>query len=273
MHEEHGLSIVRACKAVRLSRAAFYRQRIDWSQRDADLIEALNSVVAKYPRWGFWKCHDRLRLDGHLWNHKHVHRVYRSLRLNLPRRTRRRLPTRPVQPLAAQPIPNEVWSLDFMSDALYQGRRFRTLNVIDDGVREGLAIEVDTNLPAARVVRVLERLVTLRGAPKALRSDNGPEFLAEVYTDWCQANGIELRYIQPGKPDQNAYVERFNRSYRQEVLDAYLFASLDEVRRISEQWLTVYNEQRPHEALGSLPPAVFRAKMIETRNSNYELST
>ncbi len=163
--------------------------------------------------------------------------------------------------------------MDFTRDALYQGRRLRTLNVIHDGIREGLAIEVDTNLPVARVARVLERLVSLRGTPKALRSDSGLEFLAEVYTDWCQAKGIEMRYIQPGKPDQNAYVKRFNCSYRQEVLDAYLFANLGEVRSISEHWLTVYSEQRPHEALGSSPRAVFRAKMRETKNSNYGLST
>jgi putative transposase len=122
-------------------------------------------------------------------------------------------------------------------------------------------------------VRVLERLVELRGAPQAIRMDNGPELLAEEFVAWCERHGIERRYIQPGKPDQNAYIERFNRTYREEVLNAYVFEDLDQVRRISAEWLQVYNEERPHEALGSMPPARFRA-MIESRTtSTSELST
>jgi putative transposase len=136
-----------------------------------------------------------------------------------------------------------------------------------------LAIEIDTSLPAKRVVRVLQRLVELRGAPQAIRMDNGPELLAEEFVTWCERHGIEPRYIQPGKPDQNAYIERFNRTYREEVLNAYVFEDLEQVREITAEWLQVYNEERPHEALGSMPPARFRA-MIESRTtSTSELST
>ena len=154
-----------------LSRAAYYREENRLAARDAPVVEALNAVVAKHGRWGFWKCHDRLRLQGHAWNHKRAWRVYCAMKLNLPRRTKKRL-IRPMQPLDAPLWPNEIWSLDFMSDSLYQGRRFRTLNILDEGVREALAIEIDTSLPAQRVVRALQQLETWRGLPKAIRLDN-----------------------------------------------------------------------------------------------------
>ena len=146
--------------------------------RDTPVIEAFNDIVAKHGRWGFWKCHERLRLNGHEWSHKPTWRIYCAMRLNLPRRTRKRL-VRPVQPLNAPARPNEIWALDFMSDSLYQGRRFRTLNVLDEGVREALAIEIDTSLPAVRVVRTLQQLATWRGLPKAIRLDNGPELTVQ----------------------------------------------------------------------------------------------
>lgn len=244
-----------------LSRATYYRPMVDWAGRDAPVIAALTAVVAAHPRWGFWKCSDRLRLDGHPWNPKRIWRVYCGLRLNLPRRTKKRLPRRPTQPLTVLPAPNAVWAVDFMSDALYAGRRFRTLNVLDEGVREGLAIEVDTSLPAERVIRVLEQVVAWRGHPQALRLDNGPEFLAERFAVWCAEQRIELRYIQPGKPNQNAFIERFNRTFRHEVLDAYVFESLEQVREISAQWLHEYNEERPHDTLDGIPPATYRAQV------------
>ena len=156
---------------------------------------------------------------------------------------------------------NHTWSFDFMSDALYCGRRFRVLNVIDEGTREALEIVADTSLPAARVVRELEQIASVRGLPKRIRLDNGPEMLAQVFTDWCEDNGIELVYIQPGKPNQNAYIERFNRSYRTEVLNPYLFTSLSQVRDLSAAWLISYNEERPHDSLGRIPPAEFRRQI------------
>jgi putative transposase len=142
-----------------------------------------------------------------------------------------------------------------MHDRLYgSGRPFRTLNVVDEANREGLAIEVGTSIPAARVVRVMEQLEEMYGLPSALRVDNGPEFLAEAFQSWCVEHGIEIRFIQPGKPNQNAFVERFNKSYRGEILDAYLFESDEEVQELTDQWLLDYNDYRPHDSLGGLPP-------------------
>jgi putative transposase len=242
-----------------------------WAQRDAPVIEALTTLGATKPRWGFWKYVDRLRFTGHRWNHTRVWRVSCQLRLNLPRRTKKRLLTRPAQPLGVLPHPNAVWAVDFMSDTLYGGRRFRTFNILDEGVREVLAMEVDTSLPAERVIRVLEQVVAWRGQPQAIRLDNGPEFLADRFASWCADRGIALRYIQPGKPNQNAFIERFNRTVRHEVLDAYVFESLDQVREISAQWMQEYNEERPHDALARVPPATYRAQ-ITARSSPLEVS-
>ena len=145
------------------------------------------------------------------------------------------------------------------------------MNILDEGVREGLAIEVDTSLPAERVIRVLDQVVAWRGHPQTLRLDNGPELLAERFITWCTERGIELRYIQPGKPDQNAFIERFNRTYRTEVLNTYVFESLDQVREISAEWLQSYNEERPHDALAGVPPALYRAQ-LEARSSPLAVS-
>jgi putative transposase len=219
-----------------------------------------------------WKCFDRLRLDGHCWNHKRVHRVYCTMRLNLPRRTKKRLPARIVAPLVAAAAHNRVWAMDFMHDALYGGRPFRTLNIIDESNREALAIEVGTGVPSARVIRVLERLIDLHGKPEAVRVDNGPGFTAAAFGDWCQQQGIARLYIAPSKLDQNAFIERFNRSYRNEVLDAYLFESIEQVQLLTDEWLTIYNHERPHESLGGVPPLVFMPGQTNG-DSSYQVST
>ena len=225
------------------------------------MIAALTDVVARYPRWGFWKCYDRLRRKGAAWNHKRVHRVYCALRLNLPRRTTRRIPRRVRRPLVAPPVLNQTWALDFMADALYDRRRFRALTIIDEGNREGLAIDVGRSIPARRVTRVLDELIALHGRPTTLRMDNGPELTAQALVDWADERRIDLHYIQPGKPDQNAFIERFNRSYRTEVLNAHLFESLAEVRKLTEDWLVVYNQERPHDSLGRVPPLTFLPRL------------
>ncbi len=271
---EHGLSVTRACRAVRLSRAAYYRPVVSQAlTTDAPVIDALQGVVAARPRWGFWKCFDRLRLLGHAWNHKRVHRVYCALRLNLPRRTRRRVPRRVQHPLAAPAQLNHTWALDFMTDTLYDGRHFRTLNVIDEGNREGLAIEVGMSLPSLRVISVLDDLVALHGAPLALRVDNGPELTSIALTRWCAQRHIAVHYIQPGKPQQNAYIERFNRTYRTEILDAHTFDSLAAVRELTADWLTSYNTERPHDSLGRVPPLHFLPRPTARPESQSPLST
>ena len=214
---------------------------------------------------------DRLRLDEQRWNHNRLWRVYCQLRLNLPRRTKKRLPIRLRQPLEVIPRPNAVWAEDFTSAPLYGGRRFRTLNVLNEGVREGLAIAIDTSRPTERVIPGLEQVVAWRGQPKAIRLDNGPELIAERFMAWCAERAIELRHIQPGKPDQKNFIERYNRTYRTEVLKAYVFESLEQVREITAEWLQRYNEERPHESLAGLPHARYRAQ-LEARNSPLPLS-
>jgi len=270
---DHGVPVRRACQAVRLSRAAYYRPPRSRLGRDLDVVGALNEVVARHARWGFWKCFYRLRRAGHWWNHKRVHRVYCALRLNLPRRTKRRLPTRLRQPLLAPARLNETWALDFMADALYDGRGFRTFNVLDEGNREALAIEIGTSIPSARVIRVLDDLIQLYGRPTRVRVDNGPELTAEAFVDWCGAQRIGIGYIQPGKPDQNAFIERFNRTFREEVLDAYLFDSLDQVQAITDAWLATYNTERPHDSLGQVPPLAFLPRPHAPAESSFEVST
>jgi putative transposase len=189
-----------------------------------------------------------------MWNHKRIYRVYIQMRLNLRRRAKRRLPARIREALFIPEGPNEVWSIDFMSDALVDGRKFRVLNVIDDFNRESLAIEIDTSLPARRVIRVLERIIARRGKPTCIRSDNGPEFISHLLREWCEANGIRLIYIQPGKPTQNAFIERKNGTMRRGLLNAYLFYSLAEVRMMAQEWQLDYNTERPHKSLGYLSP-------------------
>ena len=269
---EESLSVRRACRLAGLSRSAWYRPRVDRLERDKDVIDALQMLVEKHRRWGFWKCYDRLRLDGRPWNHKRVYRVYTELGLNHRRRTKKRLPSRPAQSLDVPMVPNMIWSLDFMHDSLYVGRRFRTLNVLDEGIREVLDIEIDTSLTGPRVVRVLERLKAWRGTPEAIRCDNGPELLSTPFVTWCEKNNIEIRYIQPGKPNQNAFIERFKRTYREEVLSAYLFEDLEQVREITWNWMQEYNEERPHDALGKVPPAVYR-EALEAGNSTFNWSS
>jgi len=271
--QEHRISVRRACQAVRLSRAAYYRPPRSRLGRDGDVIAALNAVVARHSRWGFWKCFYRLRRAGYRWNHKRVHRVYCALRLNLLRRMKRRVPARLRQPLVAPARLNETWALDFMVDALYDGRPFRALTVIDEGNREALAIEIGTSIPSARVIRVLDELVRLYARPARVRIDNGPELVAEAFVEWCVAQRISLGYIQPGKPDQNAFIERFNRTYREEVLDAYLFDSLEQVRAVTEAWLATYNTERPHDSLGQVPPLTFLPRPETVPESTFTLST
>lgn len=198
--QPHQLSIQRACRTVRLSRAAYYRPQRDRLVQDQPVIDALQAIVAKRTRWGFWKCYDRLRNQGEWWNHKRVHRVYCALRLNLPRRTRRRLPRRILHPLDAPPVLNRTWAIDYMCDTLYDGRRYRILNVIDEGNREGLAIDIGVSLPSVRLVALLAQLRAVHGTPKALRVDKWPELTSTALTTWCEDHHVALRYIQPGKP-------------------------------------------------------------------------
>jgi putative transposase len=180
------------------------------------------------------------------------------MKLNLRITRRKRLPKRFPSQLAEPTAPNQTWSMDFMSDALLNGQRIRTLNVIDDFNREVLAIEVDTSLPAQRVIRVLEQIADWHGYPARIRIDNGPEFISTTLMGWAQDHAVLLDFIQPGQPAQNAYIERFNRTYREEVLDFYLFQSVKEVHEITQRWMSSYHQERPHDALHGMTPAAYR---------------
>ena len=264
MVDEHHVSVKRACQVARLSRAAYYKPGIDWEQRDRPVMNALDEVVTENGRWGFWKCFDRLRLQQRPWNHKRVHRVYCAMGLNMKRRTKKRVPARERVPLTVPSAPNQVWAIDFMHDTLYGRRSFRSFNVIDEADRHCLGIDLATSIPAVRVTRFMEQLVDIHGKPAAVRCDNGPEFISHEFMAWCAKRDIKIVFIQPGKPDQNAFIERFNRSYREEVLDAHIFNTLEDVREITDDWIITYNEIRPHDALGSLPPALYRERMLVT---------
>ena len=228
-------------------------------------------LTTKHAAIGFWQCCYRLWNKGYPWNHKRIYRVYTDMKLNIRRRSKKRLPERVKQPLSVPTAPNQVWSIDFMADSLVDGRRFRLLNVIDDFNRESLAMEVDTSLPSLRVIRVLDRLIAERGCPANIRCDNGPEFISHKLEEWCnhESRRISIQFIQPGRPMQNAYIERKNGSIRRELLNAYLFNSLADVRMLSEEWRLDYNTERPHKSLGYLSPL----KYAELKNNDAALST
>lgn len=262
--QEEQLSNRKACKLIGISRTTCqYQKRM---KLDQPIQDALTTLVARHPAIGFWQSCYRLWNQGHAWNHKRIYRVYTTMKLNIRRRAKKRLPERVKQALAVPTGPNQTWSIDFMLDRLTDGRKFRLLNVMDDFNRESLAIEVDTSLPSLRVIRVLEKLIAERGCPRAIRCDNGPEFISHKLEVWCDepSRNIDLQFIQPGKPTQNAYIERKNGSMRRELLNAYLFSSLAEVRMLSEEWRNDYNHHRPHQALGYLSPVRYAAAALST---------
>ena len=224
------------------------------------------------PTRGFDEYYNRIREEGIKWNRKRVLRVYRLMKLKHRRKRKRRLPTR-VKTTLNQPLcSNLIWSADFMHDSLYNGRQIRILNIIDDYNREALFVEAHFSYPGQRVVRALEILEMERGLPEQIRVDNGPEFLSKVFKNFCENNGIRINYIQPGKPNQNAYIERFNRLYREDILDAYLFKNIDQVNQLSDNWKHDYNHKHPHKSLGYKSPINFvkQRELLTVENSaNY----
>lgn len=216
--------------------------------------------MAQKPSYGQDKIYNRLRNEGLIWNHKRIARVYKMLGLNKRKKIRKRLPTRTKQPLITPERPNDTWSMDFMHDTLMNGRKFRVLNIIDDYNREALRADAQFSISSKLVIKTLNRLILERGKPAAIRMDNGPEFISYALSEWAADNGIKLVFIQPGRPMQNGYIERFNRSYREAVLDANLFESIHHVRELSDEFLEDYNLHRPHESLGNLSPINFKLK-------------
>jgi putative transposase len=257
--EAHNTSERRACRLVNLSRNGY--RYVKKQLNDDEIKGKLARIAEDHPRWGFRKMAAYLRKGGNQWNHKKVYRIYCEMGLNIRVKPKKRLPTREPQPLIQPESVNACWSLDFMHDSLENGRPFRTFNVLDDFNREGLWIEIDTSLPATRVTKVLDMIASERGYPTQVRVDNGPEFISHQMAGWAWRHAVHIQFIQPGKPAQNGFVERFNRTYREDVLDAYLFHSLDEARRITFEWLEEYNSIRPHASLGNKTPLEFSSNL------------
>lgn len=246
------MSARQACAIVKLPRST--QSYVAKKKTDEEVMAELSELTRQHPAIGFWQSYYRLRRKGFKWNHKRVYRVYSNMGLNIRRRAKKRLPARVKQALFQPEAINQVWSIDFMTDSLWDGRSYRLLNVIDDHNREVLWIEADTSLPALRVIRVLECLQECRGLPEMIRVDNGPEFISSKLDIWCKEKKITLVFIQPGKPTQNAYIERCNGNIRKELLNAYVFKTLDDVRQKTEEWKLDYNQNRPHAALNYRAP-------------------
>jgi putative transposase len=255
------LSERRACRLVGAQRTTIrYRPKV--RPDEPPIRERLRTLAGQRPRWGYRRLHVLLQRELGVINHKRVYRLYRLEGLKLRRRKRKQVAVTPREAVSRIYRPGEAWAMDFMQDVLVDGRRFRTLNVLDLATRECLAIEVDTSLPGPRVLRVLDQLVTWHGVPKQIALDNGPEFAGQVLDAWAYAHKVVLDFIEPGKPTQNGHVESFNGKFRDECLNLHWFTSLAHARQIIAAWKEDYNVQRPHSALNQQPPTIYAQTLL-----------
>jgi putative transposase len=243
---------------IGLSTATWRYQRRT-SATNVAVLERLRAHAAERARFGYRRLHILLERDGLAVNHKRVHRIYQAAGLQVRRRQRKRLTRAERVPLPAATRRLERWSMDFTTDTLADGRNFRTLNIVDDFTRECVAIEVDRSLPGLRVTRVLDRLLATVGLPQTIVMDNGPEFAGRTLDAWAYAHGVTLRFIRPGKPIENAYVESFNGKFRDECLNEHWFVNLVDAKTAIEAWRVDYNTVRPHSSLGGRTPDQFAA--------------
>lgn len=230
----------------------------------------LKALATQYTDYGFDKLFELLKARGYIYNHKRVYRLYCELGLNIRVKPKKRLAPRTKETLEVPSQLNQCWSLDYMSDALVSGIKFRTANVIDDCSRECLGILVSFSLPTRQITHWLDHLACERGYPDKIRVDNGPENISKAFKKWAKRHSITIHYIQPGKPAQNAFIERFNRTYRQAILNQHWFNSIAEAQAITDDWLEHYNKERPHQSLGQLAPWQF-AKEITNALSTFAL--
>jgi putative transposase len=258
MREEYRRSERRACQLAGVGRSScrYQARRRD----DRELRERLRELAAERRRFGYRRLTVMLRREGWAVNPKRVYRLYGEEGLSVRRRQRKRLKAEARRPLALPTRANQVWTMDFTHDRLASGRKFRTLNLMDGYTRESPRIEVDTSLPGLRVARVLEEVARQRGYPQAIQVDNGPEFISRVVDQGAFEHGVELHFIEPGKPPQNAHIESFNGKFRDEGLNENWFLTLQEAREKIEAWRRDYNQVRPHSALGYQTPEEFAAR-------------
>lgn len=271
---ERGLSQRRACGLLATHRSTARYQ--EHGRDDAPIRLRLRELAAEKRRYGYRRLHWLLRREGVCVNHKCVERIYREEGLSLRRRKRKRAAGVRAEYWLAATAPDQRWSLDFVSDALWWGRKLRMLTVVDTYTRESLAIEVDTSLSGVRMAHVLDRVIDERGArPAEIVMDNGPEMTSKALDQWAYERGVQLRFIQPGKPQQNGFVESFNGKFRDECLNEHWFLSLYEAREKVEAWRVEYNRERPHSSLGNQTPEEFRravTRPLPTRRDPVGLS-
>ena len=266
---EKGVSERRACSLVGISRLTYrYRGRV---KGDGPIRERMRALAHRWLRFGYRRLGVMLERENMAANHKKIYRLYTEEGLKVRRKRKKLRSQVRTAPMLVPSRVNERWSMDFMSDCLATGRRFRTLNIVDDLTRECPAIEVDTSLPGARVVRVLDKLAILRGLPDTIVIDNGSEFTGRTLDAWANKHGVKLHFIDPGKPTQNCYIESFNGKFRDECLDLHWFTDLADAKEKIESWRVEYNQVRPHSSLGNTTPEAF-AERFKTENPEVGLS-
>jgi len=259
---DRGLSERRSLGLVQMSSSAFrYVPRPDGN---GELRERIQALAQRHKRYGVGMIHLKLRQAGMIVNYKRVERLYREAKLQVRRRKRKKVPVGERQPLLRPTAANQVWSMDFVFDRTADGRVLKCLTIVDDATHEAVAIEVERAISGLMLTRVLDRVALTRGLPRIIRTDNGKEFCGKAMATWAHERGIELRQIEPGKPNQNAYVESFNGRLRDECLNEHWFTGLLQARATIETWRREYNEERPKKALGGLTPAGY-ARQLATR--------
>lgn len=257
--QAHSISRTRACGLVGIQRSQTYYQANP--RDDEPLREKLKEKAAQRPRFGYRRLHVLLQREGFEDNHKRVFRVYQEEKLQVRRKRRKCTAKYRGEPRLEPTRPNQRWSMDFVHDVTFEGRKLKFFNVVDDFTRENLAIEVDTSIGGLRVTQVLERIIASRGLPEAILSDNGPEFAGKAVDAWAYGRGIRHQFIEPGKPMQNAYIESFNGKLRDECLNESYFVGIQDARKIAAAYRQDYNRVRPHSSLDNMTPAEYAASL------------
>lgn len=249
-----GYNIRLSCKVCSISPSSYYYQYKNSSDNKL-IAQKLLQLTKDNNRWGFKMCYFYLKnVEKLKFNHKRIYRIYKELELNLRIKPKKRIQRDKPQELINPNKKNQIWSMDFMSDNLANKRKIRSFNVIDDYKREALTINFGLSLPSSSVIHTLQQLITKRNKPKIIRCDNGPEYISNIIKEWATKNNIKLEYIQPGKPTQNAYIERFNRTVREELFNQNVWQNIKQAQELADKWIKFYNNKRPHFANNGLPP-------------------